>query len=83
MFSKTKMVLAAALVLAIASAAQAGSRDDSDPSGGYAVGPMGQSFNGGSNPAVRPDVFGNSAKVFDYVPSPNRPSRSHKKVNNH
>lgn len=44
MLTKTKIALAAALVLGMASAAQAGSKDDPNSSGGFHVGPMGQFF---------------------------------------
>jgi hypothetical protein len=77
MFSKTRMVLAAALVLGVASAAQAGSRDDADSTGGYRVGPTGQSFDGGVNPVFLPSLSGRPANA--YV-DPYQ-SRSRKKTN--
>jgi hypothetical protein len=64
MMSKTRMAVAAALVLGLASAAQAGSRDDPDSSGGYAVGPMGQSFN-----ARATSNYGSAAEGFAYAGS--------------
>jgi hypothetical protein len=79
MLSKTKMVLAAALVLGVASAAQAGGKDDADSSGGYRVGPLGQSFDSGVNPVYHPSLSGRSANA--YV-DPGQPSRPHKKTNN-
>jgi uncharacterized membrane protein len=48
MTTKTKIAFAALLMLGIASAAQAGSKDDADATGGYAVGPMGQNLQGGA-----------------------------------
>ncbi len=49
MLTKTKLALAAALVLGAASAAQAGKDGPSDQTGGYRVGPLGQSLSG-ANP---------------------------------
>ena len=75
MLSKTKTALVAVLMLGIASAAQAGSRDDPDASGGYRVGPMGQSFDG-VNPAVhrptRADFFGQAENLYGYVAIPHQ-----------
>jgi hypothetical protein len=51
MSTKTMIALAAMLMVGVVSAAQAGSKDDSDPVGGYKVGPLGQSFNGGATAA--------------------------------
>jgi hypothetical protein len=59
MTTKTKLALAALLILGVASAAQAGSKDDADATGGYAVGPLGQSFRGG----------GDTGNAFGYLPS--------------
>ena len=78
MFSKTKMILAAALMVGVVSAAQAGGRDDADPNGGYRIGPTGQSFDGGATPVFRPSLSGSSANALvDQI----QPSRSHKKPN--
>ena len=66
MMSKTRMAAAAALVLGLASAAQAGSKDDADSSGGYAVGPVGQSFNGTSSAATA-EFFGEADYGFAAV----------------
>jgi hypothetical protein len=77
MFSKTKMVLAAALMVGVVSAAQAGGRDDADSSGGYRVGPTGESFDSGVNPMVHRSLSGSSANA--YV-DPYQ-GRSHKKAN--
>ena len=78
MLSKAKMVFAAALVIGLASAAQAGGRDDADSTGGYRVGPMGQSFDGGVNPVFHRSLSGSSANAFV---DPNQPGRPHKKAN--
>jgi hypothetical protein len=56
MIAKTKLALAALLMLGVASAAQAGSKDDADHSGGFRVGPLGQSFNSGVNPVDHPSL---------------------------
>jgi hypothetical protein len=48
MLTKTKIALAAALLVGVASAAQAG--DDNATSGGFRVGPLGQSATSGVNP---------------------------------
>jgi hypothetical protein len=77
MLTKTKMVLAAALMIGLASAAQAGGRDDADSSGGYRVGPAGQSFDGGINPVYHPSLSGSSANAFV---DPSQQGRSHKKA---
>ena len=42
MLTKTKIAIAAAVVLGMASAAQAGSKDDPESAGGFHIGPMGQ-----------------------------------------
>ena len=42
MLTKTKIALAAALLLGAASAAQAGAKDDAGTQGGFHIGPMGQ-----------------------------------------
>jgi hypothetical protein len=81
MLRKTKLAVAAALVLGLASAAQAGGKDDADYSGGYDTGPMGQSFKGATS-APRAEVFGQSRNVYDYAAVPHQ-NRSRKKANNH
>jgi hypothetical protein len=74
MFSKAKIVIAAVLVLGLATAAQAGGRDDADPSGGYVV----TSGSGsGVNPVLHPEIVGQSANA--YAPVPHQPVR--KKAN--
>jgi len=82
MLSKTKMVVAAALVLGVATVAQAGSKDDADSSGGYQVGPTGQSFGSGINQALHRSLFGQSGNAFDFV-APAQHSRPRRKANNH
>jgi hypothetical protein len=78
MLSKTKFAVAAVLVLGLASAAQAGGRDDADSSGGYAVGPTGQSFIGAGS-APRAEFFGE--RVYDYAAVPHQ-NRSRKQLRN-
>jgi hypothetical protein len=80
MLSRTKIALAAGLVLSVASAAQAGGRDDADSSGGYRVGPTGQSFESGVNPVYHPSLFGQSGgRAFDFI-NLNQQSRPRKKT---
>jgi len=80
MLSKTKIALAAALVLGVASAAQAGGRDDADSSGGYRIGPTGQSFDSGVNPVYHPSMVGPSgSKAFGFIDL-NQQSRPRKKA---
>jgi hypothetical protein len=55
MTTKTKFALAALLMIGIASAAQAGSKDDADSSGGFRIGPLGQTLRG-------------PGEAFGYVP---------------
>jgi hypothetical protein len=63
MLSKAKIIIAAVLVLGLASAAQAGGRDDADSSGGYAVTPNGS----GVNPALHPEFFGQTENAYGYA----------------
>ena len=56
MITRTKFAIAALLMIGIASAAQAGSRDDADSAGGSGIGPLGQTLRG---PA---------GEAFGYVP---------------
>ena len=66
MLTKTKIALAAALILGTASAALAGD-SSSEPGGGYVVpGSM-----DGVNPAYHPGIFGNptTAKTYGFVQS--------------
>jgi hypothetical protein len=69
MLTKIKFAVAALLVLGIASVAQAGSRDDPDPSGGYGVGPLGQSLGHGVN-----TIRDNGREAFGLV-APHRVGR--------
>jgi len=55
MYNK-KTLIAAALLLGIASAAQAGGKDDADHNGGFRIGPLGQTFNSGVNPVDHPSL---------------------------
>ena len=84
MLSKTKIAVAAVLVLGLASAAQAGGRDDADSSGGYRIGPNGQSFDG-VNPAIhrpiRAEFAGQTDAVYGYAAAPHQPAR--KKAKSH
>jgi hypothetical protein len=74
MLSKAKIAIAAVLVLGLASAAQAGGRDDADSSGGYVVTPGGS----GVNPALHPEIFGQAEKVYDSATVPPRPVQKKK-----
>jgi hypothetical protein len=77
------MAVAAVLVLCVSSAAHAGgSKNDADSSGGYPVGPMGQIFGSGVNPAFHPDLFGKSEKAYDYDGFPHQQARPRKRANN-
>jgi hypothetical protein len=79
MFTKAKLALAVVLVLGAASAVQANDKDRND-TGGYRVGPLGQTFQG-ANPAyhrsARPHYSvrqGDGAYAF--VPEYRRPYRA-------
>jgi predicted outer membrane protein len=75
MVTKTKLALAALLMLGIASAAQAGGRDDADHSGGYRTGPLGNDFASGVNPVDHPSLARGayaSARVGHPQPRPRR-----------
>jgi hypothetical protein len=78
MITKTKLALASLLMLAIASAAQAGSKDDADHSGGFRTGPLGQSFNSGVNPVDHPsmarDAYASAVRNARPAPAPARPA---------
>jgi hypothetical protein len=84
MLTKTKIALAAVLVLGLASAAQAGGRDDAETSGGSRVGPNGQIFDG-VNPAIHRatsvQFAGQAGGVYGYAAVPHQPSR--KKAKSH
>jgi len=69
MLSKSKLVIAAAMVLGVVSAAQAGAENQSDPSGGYRYGPYGQRMGGNAiNPAVHRSTR-HSRGAYAFVPS--------------
>src|ERR1700730_6563548 len=65
MFTKTKLALAAALVLGAASAVQASDHDNWNDTGGYRLGPMGQHF-GGVNPVYHRSL--RNGGPFAFVP---------------
>ena len=75
MSTKTKIALAAALILGTASAALA-ANDSDDEKGGFVIpGSM-----DGVNPAYHPDIFGNTRKAdqaYGYVAAP-KPKRTHR-----
>ena len=81
MLTKTKLALAAALVLGAASAVQANDNDRNG--GGYRVGPLRQSFQG-ANPAYHPSMrhhpsMREGAGAYAFAPAygvPARPYRS-------
>jgi len=56
MITQTKLAVAALLMLGVASSAQAGSKDDAEHSGGFRIGPLGQTFNSGVNPVDHPSM---------------------------
>jgi hypothetical protein len=63
MLTKSKLAIAAVLILGAASAAQA--NEPRDEFGGYRVGPLGQSFQG-ANPAYHPSMRG-GGMAYDYA----------------
>src|SRR5690348_3632135 len=75
MITKTKLAIAALLMLGIASSAQAGDKDDADHSGGYRIGPLGQSFTSGVNPVDHPSMARGAyaSAVRNRHPAPTRP----------
>jgi hypothetical protein len=68
----SKIALAAALVLGAASVAYAGGKDDADYSGGFRVGPLGQTFDSGVNPAFHRSLRGTAQYRSDYARAPER-----------
>jgi hypothetical protein len=56
--TKSMLVLAAALAVGLSSAAFAGGKDDADSSGGFRVGPTGQSAQDGVNPVYHRSLRG-------------------------
>jgi hypothetical protein len=77
MVTKTKLALAALLMVGIATAAQAGGRDDADYSGGYQTGPLGNTFGSGVNPVDHPSsargAYASAARIRHAQPAPRRP----------
>jgi len=63
MSTKTSLILAAVLTLGLATAAQAGARDDGEQ-GGFRVGPQGQVATSGVNPVYHRSLRNNAAKAF-------------------
>ena len=63
MSTKTSLILAAVLTLGLATAAQAGARDDGEQ-GGFRVGPQGQVATSGVNPVYHRSLHNNAAKAF-------------------
>ena len=63
MKTKTSLLLAAVLTLGLATAAQAGAKDDNE-SGGFRVGPLGQAATQGVNPVYHPSLRHNADKAF-------------------
>jgi hypothetical protein len=61
-FTKTKMALAAALMLGTAATALAGTDRDEDDRGGFVI-PCSLD---GVNPVFHPDIFGNAAVAREY-----------------
>ncbi len=75
MFTKTKLALAAALILGAASAVQAANENDGgNETGGYRTGPMGQHF-GGVNPVYHRSLrhaYRYDRSPFAFVPGYHR-----------
>jgi len=78
--TKVTIALATALLLGVASAACAGSRDDADSSGGYRVGPLGNPAASGVNPVDHPSLRGpyGYGYGYDYVPPARPRARRHR-----
>lgn len=73
MSTKTMIALTALLMVGVGSAARAGSRDDGETSGGYRLGPQGQTFSG-VNPVYHSSLRRNA---FAFVmPSGKKPATS-------
>jgi len=71
----SKIALVAALVLGAASGAYAGGKDDPDSSGGYRVGPLGQSFDSGVNPTYHRSLHGAAQYRGAYARAPQHQSQ--------
>lgn len=76
MLTKTKLALAAALILGAASAVQASDNDGGNETGGYHLGPMGQHF-GGANPVYHRSLR-NGGGAFAFVPGYRVPNRHYR-----
>jgi hypothetical protein len=80
MLTKTKLALAAVLVLGAASAVQANDNDWNDR-GGYRVGPLGQSFQG-ANPAFHPSMrhgfMRHGSGAYAFAPGYRMPARHYR-----
>ncbi len=73
MLTKSKLAIATALILGAASAAQAASENPSDPTRGFAYGPMGQRMGGHAVNPVDHLSTRHARGAFAYV----RPGRTH------
>jgi hypothetical protein len=73
----SKIALVAALVLGTASGvAYAGGKDDADSSGGFRVGPLGQSMTSGVNPVYHRSLRGTNYRAEGaYARAPQREYR--------
>ena len=71
----SKIALVAALVLGAASGAYAGGKDDPDSSGGFRVGPLGQSMNSGVNPVYHRSLHGTTQSRGAYAHAPEHQSQ--------
>jgi hypothetical protein len=66
MLSRTKLALAAALILGAAGAAQAANDNQSDPNRGFAYGPLGQRMGGSAvNPVHHLSTRGKAPRTTD------------------
>jgi hypothetical protein len=75
MSNKMTAALAAVLVLGLASVAQAGSKDDPDPVGGFRVGPVGNPAVSGVNPVYHPSLRGHATETYGYEAPANSRNR--------
>jgi hypothetical protein len=73
MLTKSKLALAAMLILGAASAAQAGKDADPEATGGFVWGPLGQRMGGSAvNPAYHRSLGGRRGAFRDYAYVPSR-----------
>jgi Spy/CpxP family protein refolding chaperone len=79
MLTKSKLAIAAALVLGAASAAQAASENPSDPTRGFAYGPLGQRMGGHAVNPVDHRSTRRGAGAYAFVP----PARAHTRAAEH